>query len=52
MFTVWAMLYMATLSAIRFNPPIEEFYDRLMKAGKLHKVAMVAWEGEGGKWQL
>lgn len=39
---VRAVLYMATLSAIRFNPPIKEFYDRLMKAGKLHKVAMVA----------
>ena len=40
--TVRAMLYMATLSAIRFNPAIKRFYDRLMQAGKLHKVAMVA----------
>lgn len=40
--TVRAMLYMATLSAIRCNPPIKDFYDRLRKAGKLHKVAMVA----------
>jgi transposase len=40
--TVRAMLYMATLSAIRFNPAIKSFYDRLMQAGKLHKVAMVA----------
>jgi len=39
---VRAVLYMATLTAIRFNPPIKEFYDRLTKAGKLHKVAMVA----------
>lgn len=39
---VRAVLYMATLSAVRFNPPIKEFYDRLVKAGKLHKVAMVA----------
>jgi transposase len=40
--TVRAMLYMATLSARRFNPAIKSFYDRLMQAGKLHKVAMVA----------
>lgn len=40
--TVRAMLYMATLSAVRFNPAIKSFYDRLMQAGKLHKVAMVA----------
>jgi transposase len=40
--TVRAMLYMATLSAIRFNPAIKGFYDRLVQAGKLHKVAMVA----------
>lgn len=39
---VRAVLYMATLSAIRFNPPIKQFYDRLVKTGKLHKVAMVA----------
>lgn len=40
--TVRAMLYMATLSAIRSNVAIKDFYDRLTKAGKLHKVAMVA----------
>lgn len=40
--TVRAMLYMATLSAIRSNPPIKDFYERLRKAGKVHKVAMVA----------
>lgn len=40
--TVRAMLYMATLSAIRSNSAIKGFYDRLIKAGKLHKVAMVA----------
>lgn len=40
--TVRAMLYMATLSAIRSNTAIKNFYDRLTKAGKLHKVAMVA----------
>jgi transposase len=40
--TVRAMLYMAALSARRFNPAIKSFYDRLIQAGKIHKVAMVA----------
>jgi len=35
-------LYMATLTAIRFNPAIAAFYQRLMAAGKLFKVAMTA----------
>jgi transposase len=35
-------LYMATLSAIRFNPPIRAFYQRLQKQGKKNKVAFVA----------
>lgn len=35
-------LYMATLSAIRFNPVIKAFYDRLIAKGKLHKVAITA----------
>jgi transposase len=35
-------LYMATLSAIRCNPPIRAFYQRLRGAGKLAKVAIVA----------
>jgi len=35
-------LYMATLSAIRFNPKIKTFYTRLIKAGKPFKVAMTA----------
>lgn len=35
-------LYMATLSAIRFNPAIRPFYDRLVAAGKPKKVALVA----------
>ena len=35
-------LYMAAISASRFNPVIKAFYDRLIKAGKLHKVAIVA----------
>lgn len=36
------VLYMAALSAIRFNPVLEEFYDRLTKQGKLFKVAITA----------
>lgn len=35
-------LYMATLSAVRFNPVIKLFYDRLLAAGKPKKVAQVA----------
>lgn len=35
-------LYMATLTATRFNPVIRAFYRRLTVAGKAHKVAMVA----------
>jgi len=35
-------LFMATLSAIRFNPTIEAFYQRLISAGKAPKVAIVA----------
>jgi transposase len=35
-------LYLATRSAIRFNPPIRAFYTRLRAAGKLKSVAAVA----------
>lgn len=35
-------LYMATLSALRHNPVIKAFYQRLKKAGKASKVAIVA----------
>lgn len=35
-------LYMATLAAIRFNPVIKSFYDRLIAKNKLKKVAIVA----------
>jgi len=35
-------LYMATLAAIRCNKVIKRFYDRLIAAGKLKKVAIVA----------
>ncbi len=36
------ILYMATLSAVRYNPTIKAFHDRLVAAGKLPKVAIVA----------
>jgi len=35
-------LYMATMSAISFNKPIREFYQRLLAKGKLKKVALIA----------
>jgi len=35
-------LYMAILSAVRYNPPIRAFYRRLRAAGKAIKVAQVA----------
>jgi transposase len=47
--TVWGgrkqlrpTLYMATISACRFNPVIQEFYQRLLHAGKRKKVAITA----------
>jgi transposase len=39
---VRTMLYMAATTAIRSNPVIRAFYDRLKSRGKPHKVAMVA----------
>lgn len=39
---VRAALYMATLSAMRYNPQIAPFYRRLLAAGKPKKVAIVA----------
>ena len=35
-------LYMATLAAIRCNPVIRAFFERLSAAGKPRKVALVA----------
>ena len=35
-------LYMATLSAVRFNPLIKASYERLVAAGKNKKIALVA----------
>jgi transposase len=40
--SVRAVLYMATLVATRYNPVIRLFYQRLLAAGKLKKVALVA----------
>jgi len=40
--SVRSVLYMATLSAIRHNPVIKEFYQRLLEKGKLKKVALTA----------
>lgn len=41
-FEIRRVLYMATLTAARHNPSIRAFYDRLLAAGKLPKVALVA----------
>lgn len=40
--TVRKVIYMATLTATRFNPTIKVFYERLLAAGKPRKVVMVA----------
>ncbi len=37
-----SVLYMSTLTAVRCNPVIRTFYQRLIGAGKKHKVAMTA----------
>jgi transposase len=39
---VRTVLYMATLSAVRFNPVLRLFYERLKAAGKVSKVALIA----------
>ena len=39
---VRTVLYMATLAAVRCNPVIREFFERLSAAGKPRKVALVA----------
>jgi transposase len=40
--SVRRVLYMAALSASRYNPVIKKFYERLMKKGKPFKVAITA----------
>jgi transposase len=39
---VRAVLYMATVCAVRFNPILKDFYSRLLQHGKPKKVALVA----------
>lgn len=41
-FEIRRVLYMAALAATRHNPTIKAFYQRLLAAGKLPKVALVA----------
>jgi len=41
-FELRRVLYMATLSATRYNPAIRAFYKRLFAAGKFKKVALIA----------
>jgi transposase len=36
------VLYMAAISAVRHNPPLKTFYERLIQKGKPAKVALVA----------
>jgi transposase len=36
------VLYVATLAAVQWNPPLRAFFQRLRAAGKPHKVALVA----------
>lgn len=36
------VLYMSIIAAVRYNPSIKTFYQRLLNMGKLKKVAMVA----------
>jgi transposase len=47
--TIWggrahvrASLYMSTLVAVRYNPVLKTFYERLCRAGKAKKVALTA----------
>jgi transposase len=35
-------LFMATLTAIRFNPPVRALYHRLIQAGRPAKLALTA----------
>jgi transposase len=40
--SVRTALYMASVSAARYNPVCQAFYDRLLRAGKAKKVALIA----------
>jgi transposase len=39
---VRAALYMSTLVAVRLNPSLREFHQRLRRAGKSQKMALTA----------
>jgi transposase len=39
---VRSALHMSMLSAVRYNPVLKAFYDRLIAAGKPKKVALTA----------
>ncbi|MET3078488.1 transposase, partial [Pantoea leporis] len=39
---VRSVLYMATLTAVRYNPTIKAFFERLTGRGKVFKVAITA----------
>ena len=40
--SVRKVLFMATLTAIRFNPPVRPLYQRLTQAGRPAKLALTA----------
>jgi transposase len=40
--SIRSVLYMATLAAVRFNPAIKTFYDRLVERGRPKRVALIA----------
>lgn len=40
--TVRSMLYMAAMNAVRFDPILRDFYQRLVSAGKIRMVALTA----------
>ena len=40
---VRAALYMPTFAAVRWDPVLRDFYERLLRAGKARKVALMAW---------
>ena len=40
--SVRKVLFMATLTAIHFNPPVRALYQRLIQAGRRAKLALTA----------
>ena len=40
--TVRTVLFMAAMTAVRYNPKLREMYQRLLAAGKIKKVALIA----------